>query len=194
MSTFFIKSNGRGLFPSNIAAQIQMEKLPKGATLRAVVTAPRNLRQLRLFWAFATLVADALNDGPTGKTWSQDDVATLFKIATGHVDMLPLAKKDALRLGITHAAIPQSISFAKMDGQDFGRFMNTSFEYVRDTVCPWIIDSEHWREIEIILAQSGMVDDPGQPPAKEANAAPDADLSASGAKNDNQPKEETDEH
>jgi len=190
MTTFFIKSDGRALRPSNIAAQIQLEKLPKGATLRAVVTAPRNIRQLRLFWAFASLVADALNDGPTGKTWSQDDVVTLLKIATGHVDMLPLAKKDQARLGITHAAIPKSISFAKMEGQDFSNFMNTAFEYIRDTIAPWINESDHWREIAIILAQSGMMDEPEQSPTKDDEPAQEADLSASGAKTEGK----TDEH
>ena len=157
MTTFFAKSNGGVLFAPTHAAQIELEKLPRGVPLKVEVSQPRNGKQHRLFWAFCALVAECINDGPIGGTWDGERVATMLKLATGHVETVKLSRKDAARLGVEYAALPRSISFAAMDGTAFGAFMDAAFIYVRDELCPWIQDAPAWAEIEIILRNSMLI-------------------------------------
>lgn len=56
-----------------------------------------------------------------------------------------------------HDARAKSISFAAMGGDDFGRFMDAAFAYVRDTLCVWIEGSPHWADIQTILRESHML-------------------------------------
>lgn len=157
MATFFAKSNGGCLFTTSRAAQIELEKLPRGTLLKVDVSQPRNGKQHRLFWAFCALVAECINDGPVGGTWDAERVATLLKLATGHVETVKLSRKDAARLGVEFAALPKSISFAKMDGEAFSKFMDAGFIYVRDELCGWINESPAWPEIGTILRESHLI-------------------------------------
>lgn len=154
---FFVVSDGKCLIPHSKAAALEVEDLAKGVPLKVEPTQPRNPRQHRLFWGFASLVAKALNDGPTNRRWTSKDVVTHLKLATGYVDTVALSKRDSGRLGVQYAALPKSISFAKMDGQEFSRLMDTSFIYVRDELCQWISDSPHWSDINEILRQSHLL-------------------------------------
>lgn len=157
MPEFFVKSDGTALYPTCRAAAIEMERLAKGVPLKVGPKQPRNGKQHRLFFAFASLVADCINDGPVGGEWDQDRVVNLLKLATGHCETIRLSRKDRERLGVDFAAVPKSISFAAMDGQEFGAFMNAAFAHVRDELCPWISDSDHWEDVETILRQSHML-------------------------------------
>ena len=157
MATFFARSNGAALLPMTRAAQSELEKMPRGVPLRVEATQTRNGKQHRLFWAFCALVAECINDGPVGGQWDAERVATLLKLATGHVETVKLSRKDAARLGVEYAALPKSISFAAMDGEAFGRFMDAAFIYVRDELCSWISESPAWVEIETILRESHLM-------------------------------------
>jgi len=157
MGALFVKSDGRALYPHSRAAALELEKLARGVPLKIEPKQPRNGKQHRLFWAFASYVADAMNDGPTNWQWTAEDVVTHLKLATGHVTTMKLSKRDRERLGVEFAAVPASISFAKMDGQAFAEFMDRSFVYVRDDLCTWIEGSEHWSDIEAILRESGLI-------------------------------------
>lgn len=159
MATFFATSNGMGLFPGSRSAQVELEKLARGTPLKVDVSQPRNGKQHRLFWEFCALVAECINDGPVGGEWDAERVATLLKLATGHVETVKLSRKDAARLGVEFAALPRSISFAKMDGEAFSEFMDAAFIYVRDELCGWISESPSWSEIQTILRKSHLVGD-----------------------------------
>lgn len=159
MAVFFARSTGNALVPNSRAAALVMERLPRNTPIRVEAKVPRNGKQHRLFWAFSTLVADALNDGPAGEmmAWDAERVVERLKLATGHVELCALPKHDAERLGCTHVARAKSISFAAMGGDDFGRFMDAAFAYVRDTLCVWIEGSPHWADIQTILRESHML-------------------------------------
>jgi hypothetical protein len=157
MATFFVKSDGRALLPSSKAAMLEIEALPRGVPLKVEPKQPRNSKQHRLFFAFASYVADALNDGPTMREWRSEDVVTHLKLATGHVTTMRLGRADRERLGVGYAAVPASISFAAMDGVAFSDFMDRAMTYVRDELCQWIEDSDHWPDIEAVLIESGML-------------------------------------
>ena len=156
MATLFCKRAGMALVPQSKAALIVMEALPQGVALKIEAIQPRNGKQHRLFWAFATYVSEALNDSPAPSmvAWTPDRVVELLKLATGHVELAALPPKDARRLGVTHVALPKSISFAAMDGAEFSRFMEAAMIYVRDELCRWIEGSPYWAEIQAILRAS----------------------------------------
>jgi len=156
--TFFVTSDGRTLRPSNKAAAIEVEKLARGVPLKVDPKQPRNGKFHRMAFALFTYVADALNDGPTATDWDAERVLTHVKLATGHVETLKLSRRDRERLGVEYAALPKSISFAAMDEQAFGAFMDAAMRYIRDDLCRWIEDSEHWPEIQAILAASHMME------------------------------------
>ena len=155
--TLFLRSDGKAMWPTSRAAMLELERLPKGVPLKVDPKQPRNGRQHRLLWAFASLVADCLNDGPTAQAWDAEKVVTHLKLATGHVETVRLSKPDQRRLGVEFAALPKSISFAKMDGTEFSAFMDQAFIYVRDSLAPWIEQSDHWPDIAVILRESGLV-------------------------------------
>lgn len=157
MGTAFVTWNGLHLRPCRATDLMALEALPRNVPLKVEPKQPRNTKQHRLFYAFATLVADALNQGPSG-SWTQDKVVTHIKLATGHVTLMKLGKRDAARLGTDIAALPASISFAKMDGVAFSDFMHRAFEYVRDELAPWIEDSPAWPQVREILGQSGYLE------------------------------------
>lgn len=161
-AVLFVQSDGRALWPLSKASALALDDLPKGVPLRVEPSQPRNVKQHRLFWAFATYVAAALNDGPTALAWDAERVVMHLKLATGHVELAKLAPKDAKRLGIDHVALPKSISFAAMDGTEFSRFMDQAFIHVRDQMAPWIMQSPNWREIKTILRESALLADPVQ--------------------------------
>lgn len=159
MTTIFCKCDGAALIPQSRAALVELFNLPREVSLKVVVTRPRNIKQHRLFFAFVTYVAEALNDGPAPSIlpWTQERVVELLKLATGHVELAPLPPKDAKRLGVDLVARPKSISFASMDGAEFSKFMEAAFVYVRDELCHWIEDSPHWAEIQTILRESYLL-------------------------------------
>ena len=154
---FFVKSNGNALFPTSKAAQDALMALPKGVPMRIDPKQPRNGKQHRLFWAFAQYVANAMNDGPTAKNWTAEDVVSHMKIATGRAVTVRLGKRERDRLGVEYAVLPKSISFASMDNAEFSKFMDAAFMYVRDDLCRWIESSDDWHHIEEILRASGMM-------------------------------------
>lgn len=159
MTTIFCKSDGAALIPQSKAALIALFNLPRETSLKVVVTKPRNIKAHRLFFAFATYVAEALNDGPAPalQPWTPEKVVELMKLATGNVELAALPPKDAKRLGVTHVALPKSISFASMDGIEFTKFMEAAFVYVRDDLCRWIEGSPHWADIQAILRESYLM-------------------------------------
>lgn len=58
----YVTKRGNALVPNSRAAQVALDKLKVGVHYKISPKQPRNTKQHRLFWAFATLVADALND------------------------------------------------------------------------------------------------------------------------------------
>ena len=95
MTTIFCKSDGAALIPQSKAALIALFNLPRETSLKVVVTKPRNIKAHRLFFAFATYVAEALNDGPAPalQPWTPEKVVELMKLATGNVELAALPQQ-----------------------------------------------------------------------------------------------------
>ena len=159
---FFVRRIENALVPTSKAGQIAIEKLKFGALYKISPKQPRNPKQHRLFWAFATYVAEALNDGPAGADWSAEDVKDDLLVATGRTRDRQMTRIERMRHNVSADAVamvsrPVSISFAKMEGEAFSTFMDDAMAYVRDHLAPWIEASDHWPQIEKILLASWML-------------------------------------
>lgn len=159
---FFVRRIDNVLVPSSRAGQLAIEKLKFGALYKIEPKQPRNIKQHRLFWAFLGYVAEALNDGPTGATWTSENVKDDLLVATGRTRNRPMTRTERARHNIPDGveaivARPVSISFVSMSGDEFSNFMDDAMTYVHEHLVPWIAASDHWPEIEKILAASFML-------------------------------------
>lgn len=159
---FFVRRDGYALLPTSKAGRIAIENMKHGRLYKIEPKQPRNGDQHRLFWAFLTYVADALNDGPAGAQWTADDVKDDLLVATGRTRDRQMTRIERMRHNVPDGAVaivsrPVSISFVSMSGDDFSQFMDDAMAYVRDHLAPWITASDHWPEIEKILAASFML-------------------------------------
>lgn len=143
MPTFWALRKGQVLVPASKAAAMEMERIPEGKAVKVEAVQPRNGKFHRLMWSLYTYVASALNDGPSNKHWTPEDVSIHVKLATGHTKPIKLA-------GQTYY-VPESISYAAMDQIAFSAFAEAAMQYIRDDLCPWIMDSEHAPQIAAIV-------------------------------------------
>jgi hypothetical protein len=171
---FFVRREGSVLVPASKAGQLALEKLRHGVLCKIEPSQPRNGKQHRLFWAFVTYLAEALNDGPTGAIWTAENVKDDLLVATGRTRNRPMTRLERARHNVPPdivaiVARPVSISFVAMGGDEFSAFMDDAMAYVRDHLAPWIEASDHWAEIEKILVASFLMqgDEGG-----ESHAAP----------------------
>lgn len=159
---FFVRRIENVLVPTSKAGQLAIDKLKFGALYKIEPKQPRNSKQHRLFWAFLTYVADALNDGPAGAIWTAENVKDDLLVATGRTRNRNMTRAERIRHNIPDGAVaivsrPVSISFVSMSGDEFSAFMDDAMAYVRDHLAPWIEASDHWPEIEKILVASYML-------------------------------------
>jgi len=159
---FFVRRIENVLVPTSKAGQLAIEKLKFGALYKIEPKQPRNSKQHRLFWAFVTYVAEALNDGPAGAIWTAENVKDDLLVATGRTRNRPMTRVERARHNVPDGAVavvarPVSISFVSMSGDEFSAFMDDAMAYVRDQLAPWIEASDHWPEIEKILVASFML-------------------------------------
>lgn len=159
---FFVRRIENVLVPTSKAGQLAIEKLKFGALYKIEPKQPRNRKQHRLFWAFVTYVAEALNDGPAGAIWTAENVKDDLLVATGRTRNRPMTRVERARHNVPDGAValvarPVSISFVSMSGDEFSAFMDDAMAYVRDHLAPWIEASDHWPEIEKILVASFML-------------------------------------
>ncbi|MGB1216177.1 MAG: hypothetical protein ACPG4X_22650 [Pikeienuella sp.] len=142
---------GAGLFPASKAAQITFDKIKSGVGLSGDVAQRRNTKFHRLYWAMCTYVAEALNSGPGDAEWTQEMVSDRLKVATGRADVIALPRSLQHVYGSPVAVKPQSISFAKMDDSEFGRFVESCIAYVLTEFGAWVQDHEDWKHVRDIL-------------------------------------------
>jgi hypothetical protein len=159
---FFVRRIENVLVPTSKAGQLAIEKLKFGSIYKIEPKRPRSPEQHRLFWAFVTYVAEALNSGPAGATWTAESVKDDLVVATGRTRSRPMTRMERVRHDVPEGAVaiiarPVSTSFGAMSGDEFSAFMDDAMAYVRDHLVPWIEGSEHWPEIQKILLASYML-------------------------------------
>lgn len=108
MTTLFVRRIGNVLVADGDESISALSAIPFGKSLKAEIKQPRNSAFHRLFFAVCKRIGDGV-----GKDAEQ--IATVFKLATGHYDVIHSKTYGELK-------IPRSISFAKMEETDFRKF------------------------------------------------------------------------
>jgi hypothetical protein len=119
----WLQRKGDALLPDSVESAVEFSRLPFGKPLHCEVKQPRSLQHHRLFFALVHRIA-----GATGV--AADIVIQMFKISTGHCDIVRSKTYGELRL-------PKSISFAKMDQLAFSAFFERCIATAYDE---WGID------------------------------------------------------
>lgn len=110
MADLWLKRVGMALVPDGDESIAAFSKLPFNKSLHAEVKQPRNVQHHRLFWAIVHRVAEGIGAEP-------QNVTDVLKIATGHCTIVKTKTHGTLSL-------PKSISFAKMDQNQFREFFD----------------------------------------------------------------------
>lgn len=134
-----------------------LAEMKQGAVYRVDMTRPRSLKHNGMAFAFFSLLAKALNKGPTREQWDQDKVRRRLLIALGYAEVFKVPARMAEHYGTPVAIVPRSMSFENMDQDEFGRFVDQSLEYVVQEFGDWLYQAEEWKAVLDIVehAQGG---------------------------------------
>ncbi len=134
-----MRREGSHLVPVDPVSAEMLAEIPTTKDLLVTVKVPRNLRQFRLAWALADIVAksvDWLPDRESAMDW--------LKIKSRHVRMI----QDPLRG--TVAIVPKSISFASLDQTGFARLLNRMVYVTTTEIIPGLAEGTLRAELEAI--------------------------------------------
>ena len=136
MKGFAIRTE-HGLTPADQATREAWQRVKVGALCQVDVRRPRNVHRHRLYWAMCQHVADALGNV------TAENVSDVLKIETGHCRILR-GKTQEWR-------VPQSISFDKMDEDDFRAFLDRAVAVISEQWLQALPDSEPVQELRKML-------------------------------------------
>lgn len=157
MPTFWCKREGEyRLAVDSRSSALELARLPKGKLIRVEAKVPRHGKHHRLICKAFSLVAEALNEGPTNQQWDVEGVMEYVKLATGHIEIFKLPKKAARKYGTETGVRPKSIAFDKMDQSAFETFAYQALTLIRDELAPWLEDAPQWIEIQDIFRRAKL--------------------------------------
>ena len=106
----WVKRVGPALYPWSEDYRQEFERLPRGVSLKADITQPRNYEFHKLYWALCARVAHGIDRDAEWVDWA-------LKVETGHYDVFTTrGGREVLRT--------RSISFAEMDEVRFHQYFN----------------------------------------------------------------------
>lgn len=111
----------RGLYPATEVDAEKVNSLPAGQPVKCKVTRARNLPFHRKFWALATLAKDH------SEHMSVENLVDDLKIMVGHCDKI-------VRMDGSIWLRPKSISFGKMEQEEFDKFYDACCNALLRTV------------------------------------------------------------
>lgn len=123
MTALYVKRVGNTLVPDGDESVSAITSVPFGKSLKAEIKMQRNVQHHRLFFAMCKRIGD-------GCGIDAEKIATVFKIATDHYDVVVSKRHGEIR-------VPKSISFAKMDQTQFREFFERC---VQTAYNEWRID------------------------------------------------------
>jgi hypothetical protein len=158
MATFYAYREGQKLVPRSLAAALEIERLPVETALRVKAVKPRSGKYHRLILGLCSLVAEALNNGPskTIEPWDTESVLRNIKVALGDVEIAPMTARQKAKFGIpadekAYIAVTGSISYRSRDQKAFDEWSEKAMEYIANDLCPYIQESPEWVQIANIL-------------------------------------------
>jgi hypothetical protein len=111
-----LQRRGDGSFvPADPASLEALDGIRPGATVRAVITQPRNVAHHRMFFAALQVAFDAQSRFPT-----VESLLDAIKIGLGLYDTYTVAGRELMRV--------RSISFGAMDQKEFAAFFERAVD------------------------------------------------------------------
>ena len=126
------------LRPAEPAAEEMLARIKHDDIVRVEIKKPRNVAMHRKFWTLMNLVFENQDHYK-----SAEEVCTAFKFATGHYDEQRYVINDETYLH----RVPRSISFAKMDQDDFSNFYERAIQFLITNVIPGLDRTDLEREL-----------------------------------------------
>ena len=120
--SLFIKRGG-ALYPLDEAI---LHGIPDDTVIKCKWTRPRHGQHHRLFFALLKMVFDNQTECKT-----MDVLLSVVKLGTGHADVVRTAQGF-------YFSVPRSISFARMDQDQFNKFFNRAVDFIVADILPGI--------------------------------------------------------
>lgn len=141
MARFLASKSLNSLRPVDELGEAALRKLGHGEIVSIEIKRPRNIKHHRMFWALMGLVHDNLDHEryPT-----VEDLVAAVKINAG------LRTRIELPNGET-GFIPGSISFHKMDQDEFSKFYERVCDLIARHFLPGVNTDDLRREVEIMI-------------------------------------------
>jgi len=134
----YMKREGKTLVPADAKSEEMLAKVPEGRELMVKTITARNVKQHRLFWVVAGIIADNSLDYEDA-----EHVVEQIKISTGHVDRrafyLPELKQFIWR------EQGKSIAFQSMPQEEFAEFFKKALDVIMVDIIPGL-DSEDLKQ------------------------------------------------
>lgn len=129
----FCRHTKHGLQPSDRATADALAQIPPCEIVRVEIKRPRNIRHHRLYWGMLQKICDNLDNV------RPEILNDVIKLRTGHVQVLKT------RQGIVE--IPGSISFDKMDQNEFRDFYERAVGFICTDIIPGLNAADLQREL-----------------------------------------------
>jgi hypothetical protein len=117
----------------------ELRKIKDGRTFICEIKRPRNLKHHRKYWSLINLISDNL-DGVT-----PEGLSSAIKMMIGHVVTVQFGNKSIL--------YPDSISFDKMNQDQFNNFYERAVKAICEFVIPGLTEESVKNEIFKILGE-----------------------------------------
>lgn len=127
MSAVLLKRTLAGLIPADAQAETLLKRVPLGATVRASIVRPRNMKLHAKYWVLCDLVATHHAELTT-----RDQVHEVVKLLTGWCDVVALRSTGEV------IRVPRSISFAAMSADEFDEFYRKACDAVVEHLLPGV--------------------------------------------------------
>ena len=143
MTQILCKRTVSGLSADDDAATAVLRKIKVGDVVRVEVRRPRNLQAHRRFFALVNLVYSNSEEFP-----SADVARKVLTCRAGHATPFVIKSTGEVIL------VPESISFANMDQDEFDAFWQRVVKVVCDEILPGVTEPEIEEEISRICEAS----------------------------------------
>jgi hypothetical protein len=144
----YMKREGMTLVPADAKSEDMLRKVPEGRELMVRTVTARNVKQHRLFWTVAGMVADNSLDFEDA-----EHVVEQIKYHTGHVIRRAFYLPDAEQW--VYKVSPKSIAFQSMPQEEFGEFFRQAVDVITVEYMPGIQPEQ----IRAEIAEALGVDD-----------------------------------
>lgn len=136
MTDILMRKAFGALRPVDDQGEEVLRGIPNDAIVKVAVKRARNPRHHRLYWALLSLLYENQSRYAT-----VEELSDAIKCAVGHCTVIAGTDGREIR-------IPKSISFAKMDQDEFRRFFDRVVDLAVTRILPGIDEADLRREIE----------------------------------------------